>query len=189
MCFQTLGRLFSPLRYLKIVHEAKRVYDVWLPLLLSLLSTIALFALTKKPPLFGATGVVTYISEILKFLSPFYIAAMAAIATCNSQMLDARFDGNAPYLVEKFRGELRRVELNRRQFLCLAFGYLALVSLGMYFFGYIAWIISFNFWHSELWYLVCKIVFVFAYLLVFYNVLMTTLLGLFYLSDKLHRGD
>lgn len=140
MHLQALFRLFSPLRYLKIHHETKRVYDFVVPFFLAATSVIILFCIPHRPPFFGSLGIVTYVSEILKFLSPFYIAALAAIATFDSPAIKASFAGTKPVIIENERGELKRKELNRRQFLCLAFGYLSLVSLLMYFIGYIAWI-------------------------------------------------
>lgn len=189
MHLQTILRLFSPLRYLRIRHEAKWVYDLLLPLILSTSSVIVLFCIPSRPPFFGEVGIVTYVSEILKFLSPFYIAALAAVATFDSESIKASFEGRQPYIIENYRGEPKRTELNRRQFLSLAFGYLALVSLLMYFIGYIAWIISINTSYSGNLLLISKIIFAFAYLTVFFNILTTTMLGLFYLSDRLHRSD
>lgn len=189
MHLQTIFRLFSPLRYLKISHEAKWAYDYLLPFVLAVISVVALFSVRNRPPFFGSTGVVTYVSEILKFLSPFYIAALAAVATFDSPSIKASFKGKKPYIIENERGELKRNELNRRQFLSLAFGYLALVSLLMYFLGYVAWIVSINISLTGLESTVVEICFSFAYLFVFYNLLTTTMLGLFYLSDRLHRDE
>lgn len=189
MHLQTIQRLFSPLRYLKIRHEAKWVYDFVLPLILSVLSVVILFCIPNRPPFFGEVGVVTYVSEILKFLSPFYIAALAAVATFDSDSIKASFEGKQPYILETYRGEPKRTELNRRQFLSLAFGYLALVSLLMYFIGYIAWIISINIECTGNLLLLSKVLFAFLYLTAFFNILTTTMLGLFYLSDRLHRSD
>lgn len=187
MHIQTIFRLFSPLRYLKIVHEAKSIYDFYIPLFLSFISVSLLFIIPNKPPFFGINGIVTYVSEILKFLSPFYIAALAAVATFDSPSINGIFEGKKPYIIEKVRGELKRIELNRRQFLSLAFGYLALVSLFMYFIGYISWIISINIKFSGSYLLAVKIFFSLTYLFVFFNIMTTTMLGLFYLSDRLHR--
>lgn len=189
MHLQTIFRLFSPFRYLKIRHEAKWVYDFLLPFLLAICSTITLFCIPNRPPFFGSNGIVTYVSEILKFLSPFYIAALAAVATFDSPSIKASFKGKKPFIIEKERGEPKRNELNRRQFLSLAFGYLALVSLLMYFAGYIAWIISTNIDWAGGFLKFVKISCSFAYLFVFYNILTTTMLGLFYLSDRLHREE
>lgn len=189
MQLQTILRLFSPIRYLRIRHEAKWVYDFVLPLSLSVASVLILFCIPSRPPFFGENGVVTYVSEILKFLSPFYIAALAAVATFDSDSIKASFKGKQPYIIEKYRGEPKRRELNRRQFLSLAFGYLALLSLLMYFIGYISWIVSINTNLSGIPLLISKIVFAFGYLTVFFNILTTTMLGLFYLSDRLHRDD
>lgn len=189
MQLQTILRLFSPLRYLKIRHEAKWVYDFVLPLILSTTSVAILFYIPSRPPFFGEDGIVTYVSEILKFLSPFYIAALAAVATFDSNSIKASFKGKQPYIIEQYRGEPKRRDLNRRQFLSLAFGYLALVSLLMYFVGYISWIVSINTDLSGTPLLISKVVFAFGYLTIFFNILTTTMLGLFYLSDRLHRDD
>ena len=183
---QTILRLFSPLKYLKIYHEAKYIYDFVLPILLAIISTVILFLIPNKPPFFGINGIVTYVSDILKYLSPFYIAALAATATFNSPSIDSEFEGNKPYLIIKVKGKKIRENLNRRQFLCLAFGYLALSNLIMYFVGYISWIVAINIHESWLNCGAIKFFFSFLYLSAFFNILTTTMLGLSYLSERLH---
>lgn len=188
---QTILRLFRPLSYLRVKQKAKWIYDFGLPILLSGLSTVAYYNIPLRPPLFGATGIVTMISEILKFLSPFFIAALAAIATFDGPTITTPMKGVIPTLMVKMKGVYLEQPLSRRQFLCLVFGYLSLQSLFLYFLGYVSWICAINITshlaaqtHDFL-----KLGFVFVYLAFFYNVVTTTMLGLFYLAYRLHWDE
>src|SRR5262249_16773566 len=103
---------------------------------------------------------------------------------------DRPMEGDPPRLRQKFRGEWIERQLTRRQFLCFLFGYLAfltlLISIGA---------IAVNIVRPSLislivakhWAVYLKFGSLFLFLFVFWNLVTTTLVGLFYLTDRMHR--
>lgn len=117
-------RLLAPLRYLSIKHPEKSVYDFFVPAAW----TLALFAgycfIDPKPPLFGDSGPIKLVRDLLIMAVPFMVGALAAVAMgAPGQHLDRRIVG-APLLLD---GEA----LTLRQFVCYLLGYLCFVGLAM----------------------------------------------------------
>jgi hypothetical protein len=112
-------------------------------------------------------------------------------ATFNKQSMDFPMPGDPLRLETVERGKHRIIELTRRRFLCLMFGYLAFVSLLLYLVGVGAMIsaesvkallpLAWRWWTRS--------AFVLLYVFVFANLLVTTLLGLYYMADRIHRHD
>jgi hypothetical protein len=162
-----------------------------MPVFLAIVAMAAYVTLNIKPTFFGVDGFITYISDILKFLSPFYIASLAAVAIFSGDTIDGEMPGKPFWLNVKIEGAVQRKKLSRRQLLSLMFGYLSLSSLFLYFIGYIGNIAAVNL-HTVCvgWlYLILKYVFMFVYLFCFFNLLVTTMYGLFYLSYRIHSDD
>jgi hypothetical protein len=164
---------------------------VILPSILALSSICIYYSLKIKPPLFGNNGFIPYISEILKFLSPFYIASLAAVSTFQGDSITGKMKGDPLTIRTKKNGKSIIMELNRRQFLSLMFGYLSLLSLFLYFLGYISAIFAsnLNLVINNIYHNILKTCFILIYLFAFYNLITTTMLGLFYLSEKIHEID
>ncbi len=187
---QSVFRLFSPLSYLRIRHKVKVIYDWLLPIILATICTLAYWRLPYKPALYGTNGFISYISDIIKFLSPFYIASLAAISTFSNENIDETMIGDPCLLKTKIKNNSKNIELTRRQFLCYLFGYLSLISLFLYFFAYIADISRQNIAHCipvdiQIY---IKYLFIWFYLFCFYNMIISTLLGLHYLSNRIHKS-
>jgi hypothetical protein len=89
------------------------------------------------------------------------------------------------------RGRIKIIDLSRRRFLSLMFGYLSFVSLFLYLGGGIANLFadSFKALLPLYWHPAARWIFVFLYIFLLANLLITTLLGLFYMSDRIHRHD
>lgn len=185
------SRLFRPLDYLRVRHSEKIKYDLYLPLILSFLLTVVLLLLPKPVHIFGSSGLIKIITEILQILTGFYIASLAVISTFKKEGMDDVMPGKPMMLKVKIAGVFRDEELTRRRLLCLLFGYLALISIFLYFLG-----AGSNLLIENIKYLIpikahgyVKWSFIFLYLLVVSNLLITTLIGLFYMVDRIHRID
>jgi hypothetical protein len=157
----------------------------------SIACTILLILLPRPLPVFGGDGLIKVITGILQILTGFYIASLAAVATFDKQGMDDPMPGKPIALNVKRRGHTKSEILTRRRFLCLLFGYLALLSFFLYFLGAIANLVTDNVKyllpvasHSLI-----KWGFVFAYLFLTVNLVTTTLHGLYYMVDRIHRAD
>tara|TARA_R110000782_G_C14817047_1_gene413380 strand:+ start:3045 stop:3665 length:621 start_codon:yes stop_codon:yes gene_type:complete len=186
-----ISRLFRPLDYLRIKHAAKRKYDLFIPFWLSVILTGSLIVLPKSPVIFGEGGLLEITGSLLGILTGFFIASLAAVSTFNKQGMDDEMPGEPLILLVFERGEEVPKKISRRQFLCLLFGYLSFICVFLYLMGGAAMLTvdSMVLLIKPALHSVAKWGFVFVYLLIFSNLLITTLLGLFYLSDRIHRHD
>lgn len=177
-----IDKLLKPMNYMGIKHAEKRWFDIYLPLCLAVLICIIIFNLPKPIALIGKDSLISLVNGILQILSGFYIASMAAVATFQKEGMDKYMDGIPP--------KLKGVPLTRRNFLTYLFGYLAFMSILMYFVGGFIQLSasSISFWctgfHSSI-----KAILVTVYLFVICNILTTTVLGMHFLIDKIHRPE
>jgi len=188
-------KLFSPLSYLRIRHEEKAWYDYKIPFLFAAVVTIAYYFHANKVSMIGTNGLLLQVNGLLQVLIGFYIAALAAVATFTNATIDEVMAGDAPTLVETFRGQKFEVELTRRRFVCYLFGYLALVSFILFCIGLIsiligkpinAWVVTFL---SPDAILGLKTIFIGVYTFVLVNIITTTLLGLYFLAVRFHQSS
>ncbi len=186
-----IERLLKPLDYLRVQHPAKLKYDFFIPASLTVVVAALFYFVPKSPPIFGNSGLISLINSLLQVLTGFFIASLAAVATFNKEGMDATMPGDPPKLRIIERGRIKIIDLSRRRFLSLMFGYLAFVSLGLYMFGGAANLFAEGAktaipaeWHKAVHW-----VFLLVYGFVLSNLMITTLLGLFYMSDRIHRHD
>lgn len=173
-------RLTTPLNYWWIRHPEKNKYDRIYPAIFAILVTAGYMFLPVRPPLLGDGGLLSSISQLLTLLIPFSVAALAAVATSQLPSLDQDMSGDP--LMLKGRA------LNRRQFVCFLFGYLAWVCLALFLAIIVAealaptlrtiapkWLELLRPWMLG----------IFTYFLG--HMLVTTLWALFYLTDRMNR--
>lgn len=183
-------QLFTPLNYIRIRRgTVKMWYDWYMPIAISGMVVLILSLSGWKINTFGPGGLIEQVVELLKMLIGFYIASLAAVATFPSAVLDQGLAGNQATLATQRRGSAITISLSRRRFLSYLFGYLAFMSLVLFVSGmainlltplakvyisysYIPWV---------------KGITSFVYLFWVFNVLVATLLGLHYLTDRIHR--
>ncbi len=186
-----LLQLFRPLDFLKVQNARRVVYQLKLPLVFA---CAIIFLQSYGRDSFDVLADDAFIAKTILFLQilvPFTIAALAAVATFPSKIMDTKLSGNPkPKLRRKVRGEFVEEELTRRRYVCLLFGYLALLGIILLLMGIILpdvlRLIVMLPWVSEdaVQYAALG---VFAFLAG--NLLSNTLLGLFYLSDRIHRTE
>ncbi|WP_447873440.1 hypothetical protein [Serratia fonticola] len=188
-------KLLAPLGYLKIKHSEKWRYDFGYPLLGAALFTLCYGLMSSPFSILGKGGLVPQVNGLLQVLIGFYIAALAAIATFSNPTIDELMAGTPPTIREEYRGNWIVVELKRRRFLCYLFGYLALLSFSVFGFGLAASlftdsVINFLVLHSsEVVLKSLKLLFLYVYCAVIFNMVTTTLLGLYYLSIRIHQPN
>lgn len=185
----TVRRLTRPLDYLRIEHPSKRYYDRWVPLFFATPMIIWFVFIPGGVSIFSPSGVVDKINGLLQILTGFYIASLAAVATFNKESMDKPMIGEPPIL-DVGEGKAPEI-LTRRRFLSLMFGYLALSSLFLYIMGIFAVssaAVIKDILSDSLVVLV-RAAGAIIYFFLFSNIVVTTLLGLFYMSDRIHRHE
>lgn len=175
----TFKKILTPINYVRIKHPEKRVFDIFIPLIIAILITIFIFSLDTPIPIISKDGLISVINGILQILSGFYIASMAAVATFQKSGMDSIMDGAPPTLKGK--------ELTRRKFLTYLFGYLAFSSIMMYLIGGGIQLLSPTLNHTQ-WIKITwiKISLVAMYLFIIANIICTTILGMYFMIDKMH---
>lgn len=188
-----LRHLLRPLAYLAIEHRQKWIVDWVYPFFLTIVSVCVLFVARKfgQVPLFAEGGLVGKILGFVQGLPGFYIAALAAIATFNRIDIDKTMPFPAPTLDITVHGKTVAIELTRRRFLCSMFAFLTaenliLIVLGI--FGQSLCVPIRNL-SPVVVHWGFAVVYMFVYLLLFWQMMITSFWGLFYLGDKLHQPD
>lgn len=179
-----LCNLLTPLNYLRINHSQKRLIDIVLPIVFSLLICITFYFLPKPVTILGQNGLISSLSGFLQVLAGFFIAALGAIATFPNKNIDEPTDG----IPLELNGRI----LTRRQFLSYMFGFLAFTGFVLVLLGEIVLSAELNiaYFLSDfdegvvLW---LKLLFLFIYFTAFNSLLFTTLFGLHYLTEKIHE--
>ena len=186
-----LELLFSPFSYLKITWEtgfkSKRFFDIGLPLILSFITVTCLvllrFYIEKGTNIFN-NDVTYYLSGFFQTIPGFYIAGLAAIATLNSDNMDVYMRNPCPLL----NGE----KVKRRLFLAQLFSYLTIGSLILFILTLIGrFSASINILKdvSVYIYYILYAIFSFIYFYFFWQIMLLTCLGLYYLGEKIHYND
>lgn len=129
------------------------------------------------------------ISTFVQILPGFYIGALAAIASYNYAPMDNVMSLPAPFLYEQVTGGQRESKLSRRRYLTLLFGYLSAISIMSAVFIFIVRLVyavkivsvSAAIYNS-VYYVVA-----FIFFFIFWQMIMVTLFGIYYLADRMHR--
>ncbi|MBQ4676137.1 hypothetical protein H9X88_24310 [Aeromonas hydrophila] len=177
-----VDKLLKPLHYVQISSTEKRWFDFGLPLVFATISILIIYVFLPQPLSFiGKDSVISLSNGILQILSGFYIASMAAVSTFNREGMDDLMEGSD---IPMLRGE----PLSRRSFLSYLFGYLAFMSIVMYFAGGLAQLASGTIHSFCIEHPYGKVALATLYLLVLWNILFTTVLGMHFLIDRIHRS-
>ena len=115
--------------YRRIKHPKMNLYVWVLPLALAVLSTAALLALPVRPAVAGRDGVLQAVIGVLTILPGFFLAALAAVATFQRPEMDVEMPAPAPVVGVRFGDAVVETEVTRRMFLSYLFSYLTIVSL------------------------------------------------------------
>ncbi|WP_147385845.1 hypothetical protein [Oleomonas cavernae] len=190
--FKQLG---VPLRYLAIkqgdgIFHSKTMYDFVLPGLFSIANTTLVYLLSIKMGIFADKGLIPAIIDLLNLIIAFFIAALAAVATFERKGLDDKIKGQPATLsIMTKSGSKKDFVLTHRQFICYLFGYLSFVSLLflilLHFVRLIgpdlAKIIPYVLFEFS----VIKIIITQIFFFVLWQIVITMLLGVYFLCDRL----
>lgn len=179
------------LNYLRISHKYATRYNWIYPLTIGGATALGVLQLATATSLFEADGVVRSFSPVLSILAPFYIAALAAVATFSgNQSVDRPFEMSQPVLLKVIGdgGDWEDINITPRHFLSLLFGYCTSLSIVLLLISIFAPFISKFAEMAECkWepFLLGSIFLMFTVLLS--QLFLATLLGVYYLADRIHR--
>ncbi|WP_165220357.1 hypothetical protein [Affinirhizobium pseudoryzae] len=178
------------MKYLRISHPEKIKFDLVFPVVFACFFFLPVFSSQFREDALKGIDVLGRSSDLLSILTGFFVASLAAVATFGGDEMNQPMPGSSPMLL-KHSGSAPPEELTRRRFLCFLFGYLAFTSLGIYLGGFAyfavqAYILE-KYWPDSVIY--SFVVFWGLYGLALGNLLSNTLLGLFYLTDRIHRPN
>lgn len=183
--------------YRGIKHAGMRTYTTWLPLALAVI-VVALYVVSPvKPKLVGSSGIASSLLTLVSTLPGFYFAGLAAVATFGNPTMDQVMPAPAPQVDMRVTGQTVPVELTRRLFLSYLFSYLVIVSLLLCFalVALISLTDASNALHASIvrctgvswpWFAV-KGVIGFVLTFGFASLLVSTLHGIFFLTEKIHQ--
>lgn len=129
----SMVKICEPLRYLLIRHNSKTWLDLIFPMVFAAIVTFIYQVVPVRPTLLGAGGLLYDLKDLLVFLSAFFLAALAAVATFGRESLDEVMAGTPPTLRTLDRAGKKIVKpLTRREFVSYLFGYLSFVSIVLF---------------------------------------------------------
>jgi hypothetical protein len=197
MLRELLYELSRGLAYRRIRHSEMQNYTLALPIALYAVMLGIWLVMPVDFRWLGEKGIVSGLLSIISTLPGFYFAGLAAVATFGGTSMDTPMPAPTPEIDIRVRGSLVPHPLSRRQFLSYLFSYLVVVSFGLCFVLLIAnsladviptWKQAFSaFQYGErLW---SALVFAAgsAIALIFSSMIVTTLHGIFFLTEKMHQ--
>ena len=188
-----LYQITRPLSYLWIEHQQKRKFDWFIPLIFSGISTTILYISRNHINVYTPEGLISQILAFIQILPGFYIAALAAISTFNKADIDQLMPEPTPKMEILIQGEKNTIDLTRRRFLCMLFAFLVAESIviallaifALNFAGVIKLLL-----HPYLYFQMgINYLFLFIFNTLFWQLIVSTFLGLYYLGDKMHHPN
>ena len=176
--------LLSPLKYLKIQHPVKRRWDFVSPVISGTLFTLLIYIWPEVDSPFGKSGYIVSLQSLYATLGGFYITCLTVITSIGSSNLDEPMDGYPAVTIGNDKDPM-----TRRRFLGFLFGYMAFLCFCMYIFGLCFPIFApgvVKIFSISVIYIASNVVLL-IYNIVLSHLFFTTLLGLYYFSDRLQR--
>lgn len=167
------------------------VYPFLFSLALTLLIVYQQFSLQSKSfEILFLMSAFDSITTFIQILPGFYIGALAAIASYNREGMDDAIPAPTPYLKIIREGRTDKRKLSRRTYLTLMFSYLASMTL----FLAISIFLLKLFYSLGLfsvprnWFFLIYSINIFLFFFVFFQILTITLVGIYYLGNRMHRN-
>ncbi len=180
-----LPTLLAPLRYLLIQHERVRTYNVYLPFVLALFVTAIMIVPGDVYQISANDGYLDKTTGVLATLGGFFIAALTLVTMDQNGSLDQPIAGIKPPVL---RGEVEPI--TRRRFLSYLFGYSAFSSFVLSIASMMATTIGPTLGElmPEIARYVSTIILLFLFNFWASQLVIATLLGLYYFTERLPKG-
>lgn len=178
-------RLTAPLDFLRIKHPEKIKYDYVYPIILTTSFMLLYYTLPIRPSVVLAGGLFEDVQQLLSLLFPFFVAALAAVASYQRPSLDEYTSGPRPVTLHEDGIDKA---LTRRRVVCYMFGYLSFLSLILLLYIFAAKLVTPSLiMFTSIYAPYVKFLGLLIFASMLSNLIITTLWGLFYLTDRLHR--
>ena len=179
------------LNYLRVRHPFALRYNVSYPAIGAVFIGLPSVIWGDAISYFNPDGVLASFVPVLSILAPFFIASLAAVSTFGGpEDFDEPFKMNEDVTlsVTGEGGDWVTLKVTPRHFLSLLFGYCSVVSIALLAFSIFAVVFKDIFCAilSKGEYIFFSTVFV-AYFFFLCQLALSTLLGVYYLADKVHR--
>ncbi|PTQ90265.1 hypothetical protein [Agitococcus lubricus] len=187
-----LYQLSRPFAYLSIKnHPSKKVFDWIFPAIISITLMVMLSPFWSDINFYGNDGLISKLMTFCQTLPGFFLAALSVIATFSKVDIDQLLPAPTPKIKVEVRGTVNEIELTRRRFLCMLFSFLTFESLILAILPLFILAIApaASKIIAEGWNTLAAITFIFVYLFTFFQMLTATMLGLYYLGDRLHQPN
>lgn len=183
--------------YRRISHVHQSLYTTTLPVVISVIVTIIYLLVPDKAALLGKDGVLSSALSIISTLPGFYFAGLAAVATFGGIEMDKDMPDPAPHILIRHKGVMINTKLSRRKYLSYLFSYLVVISFALCcviltmnalqpaFERFASMAIEWKWGSIAL--LACEGGAVLMLLLLAASLTVTTLQGLFFLSERIHQ--
>lgn len=178
-------QLARPFAYLAVKHPDKKIYDWLIPGFISIICTFLMYEYIGIVSAFAAGGIVDKVSGFVANLPGFFIAALAAVATFNKSDIDSLMGREPPQVKVRMDHKYELVNLTRRWYLCLLFSFLTAESVVIVVVSYV--LVGGSVIANTSNVLILGVSFMFLLNLLFWQLIIATFFGLFYLGDKLHH--
>lgn len=181
--------------YRRIIHSRMNTYVWWTPLFFTTIMVGVYALLPAKPVLAGADGLLRGLSQIFALLPGFFISALAAVATFNRPEMDEPMPGEAPRMLIRHQGRKVEIHLTRRMFLSYLFSYLAVVSIILFCVTivspYLYIPIANHIRSLDISFIVTLARYSFVFVLCYFSssLLVTTLHGIYFLTERMHMPN
>lgn len=173
---------------------------VWLvPVALAAVCTAFLLGLPVPPSITGPGGVLSIVIQISALLPGFFLAALAAVSTFQRPEMDVDMPAPAPVVKLRLGADNIEYTVTRRMFLSYLFSYLTIASLLIVVLSAIADLAgpSFSLLMSQIEdvdarnfaYLSTKILFVGFLMYWCSSILVSTLHGIYFLTERMHQPN
>lgn len=172
--------LLNPLSFWKIKYHRKYGYMVVLPVLASIGFTV-FYCMNPNIDVVGGGSLVDHCAGLVRLLAGFFFAGLGLVVSqSKNEWLLTVMEGTPK---PSWEGK----DIHRLFFLSHMFGYLAFVSIFLYLLGMVASIIPAV--DPSSWYLsYTRGVFVFIYTYIFINIMVTTAIGIYFLSSDINQS-
>lgn len=184
-----------PFHFITINHASRNFVIIYIPLALCALTFLPFITIADEvPQIFNSGGLIDRLYPMLSILPGFYLAALAAVASFNSEKLDKLMPSPTPTIACLYKHRLILMDLTWRRFLSLLFSYLTAVSLAFFLVSVASDTISpyvKNTLKSAPYEAIIytQILFLFSYVFVLYHMFCITLFGLFNIGDYMHQKE
>lgn len=180
-----------PLNYLRIRHPYALKYNWLFPFFLGGAISFGVLKLGSAGDAFKNGGLIFSLIPLLSILSPFYIAALAAVSTFGgNEAVDRPFAMRKPVLLSVMGdgGDWEDIEVTPRHFLSMLFGYSTALSLLLLLLAIFSSLILAAFQKVLSGYASYGLsAFLCIFFFLFSQLILSTLLGVYFLADKIHR--